>query len=129
MNKDLIQIDYSCLVRSQVLMEFWDYEIEDGFTGFLTYINPTIEHYRSHTDDGWLHCRIYQHHDYWISNAKGDLVLPIGLMVKSKTRDGRSYNPVHIADAGNVGLELKHIFGGGDIISVQVTEPAEGYKE
>ena len=120
------KIDLTPLVGSQILCEFWDNESPEGFfqRGFLSRIGVGV--FRDEFETAYQNCRIYQHPDYWISNADGKLVLPYGVMAASKTRDGRNYNPIIIGGCIG-GLELKHIFGGGDIIAVQVIGPAEGW--
>ena len=129
------KIDLTPLVGSQILCEFWDYTEGDGFTGFLLSIEPTGR-FRSHTDDGWLNCRIYHHSDYWISNADGKLVLPSGLQVVFMTRWGVDLTGVTTGDEISYlegitpsCLPLEHDKNVSiiDIIAVQVIGPADGW--
>ncbi len=124
---ELKKVGYECLVGSQVLCEFWDNVEGDGFTGFLTYADSRYGagRYRSHTDDGWTHCRIYQHPDYWISNAKGDLVLPEGLLINTHRRNGSIdiMLPTEDRPMAHIADYLRF-----DIMSVQVVRAAEGYE-
>jgi len=127
------KIDLTCVIGQQVLCEFqgfatnakpnWndpsDIDFLDGFADDDGYFIA------SRTQETYRNCRIYQHPDYWIANPNGDLVLPDGLIVESITRDKREYKPIKIGGLG--GLELEHVFGGGDIIAVRVTDTAEGW--
>ena len=125
------KIDLTPLVGSQILCEFWDAAspIDSVSVGFLSGIDVfglQAMYQPEMRQRYYNNCRIYHNPDYWISNADGKLVLPYGVMAASKTRDGRNYNPIIIGGCIG-GLELKHIFGGGDIIAVQVIGPAEGW--
>jgi hypothetical protein len=124
---ELKKVDYSGLVGSQVLMNFSQQYQAYEQAGFLIGLDSDGFEAGGCSEPWYDNCRIYQNPDYWISNVNGNLVLPKGVMARSKTRDGRNYKAIMIgAEIG--GLELKHIFGGGDIIAVQVTGAAEGYE-
>jgi hypothetical protein len=131
--RDLIQIDYSCLVGSQVLMEFWDSSFKVFQQGFLEKIEDVET---SKTGNMFIisnayvdSCRIYQHPKHWISNVNGDLVLPDGLMVRVIFSDGNE--AIYTIKALNSLLFTQEDIDGGFgcPVNVQVTGPAEGYKE
>ena len=84
-------------------------------------------------------CRIYQHSDYWISNADGRLVLPTGLEVVYMTRGGVDHSG--ITTEGGVSflegitpsfLPFEHILALNEtsleIIAVKVLGPADGWE-
>jgi len=136
--KELTKIDYSCLVGSQVLMEFSnDREYANSsvdLLGSFNFVNDGVIANRQSRNtfdkvDGhiWRYCRIYQHPDYEIGNATGDLVLPVGLIASCITRAGAVIMgaKTELMEGGH----LDHSNAPDDIISVQVTGPAEGYEE
>ena len=131
MNK-LKKVDYECLVGSQVLMEFEDNEslVSKPFksVGFLCGIHKIADFFlyaEVNTDHAFDNCRIYQHPDYWISNAKGDLVLPEGLLINTHRRNGSIdiMLPTEDRPMAHIADYLRF-----DIMSVQVVRAAEGYE-
>lgn len=127
--KELKQIDYSCLVGSQVLMEFWTNQFKIKVPSFLIGIGePDSLCYEDLHGFTYDNCRIYQHPDYWISNAKGDLVLPEGLRFDAHFRCGLLSSSETILGGSAI---FKHSKRNpeDDVISIQITGPAKGYKE
>lgn len=129
MNNNLKQIDLTPLIGSQVLCEFSE-KFDDGTFSkeydFLQAIEP--QGYLPASDDAfdtWSDCRIYQHPDYWISNADGKLVLPDGLMVNLQFPAHRMEWPNHILGKGMFQHDLAHPMN--NVMAVQVTGLADGY--
>ena len=127
--KELKQIDYSCLVGSQVLMEFWSNDL-GTVRGFLSEIFTFSGLHYGCEGIGrcFENCRIYQHPDYEISNAKGDLVLPEGLRFDAHFRCGLLSSSETILDESAIFKNYKSN-PEDDIIAIQITGPAKGYKE
>ncbi len=134
-----------CLIGSQVLCEFWDdddYHSDDYHSGnydlgFIDELNHTPEarpgkYGCTHNQDKYFdNCRIYQHSDYWISNAKGNLVFPDGLLVNVFFDVDCDFTEC-VTNGG--GFEQRHHGGGIEVPFnfdtakyVQVTGLEEGY--
>ena len=127
---ELKKVDYSCLVGSQVLMEFWDTNDKEGSysVGFLVGVEkaPFGVMYRlKNRERFYVNARIYQHPDYWISGmVLYEFNLPDGVTAKAILNDGRGVECVVIGRRFVCG---EHSYPIGKVNAVQVTGLAEGY--
>lgn len=116
----LTKIDYSCLIGSQVLIEFRACD-SSTFLEFLTVDNSVYRTNQIH--------RIYQHKDYWISNADGELVLPDGFVLNILFRCGE-ISKNYSSKSGRISLKsYSEKPTPDDIIALQVLGAASGYQE